>query len=135
MDTLNDYFAIIEIYRWDAYDLREQFEGIKDSLNRKHNSFSTCSNTALFADWNIDIKQQNHDSRSNYNLILNASHGLLPAYIFPPSGINVTSFSLLKNKNNATALVLQSFEHFPLILRVKLNNVPRKSWRTVTKTD
>lgn len=121
--------VIIALYRPPGQkNTNNFFESLNDLLTK----CSCYKNIIVTGDINIDIAQDNSDSRSSSYLNLMASHGMLPAHIFPTHSRTCLDHMVLKTKSYARCCVTNSSltDHDCVILYLTLSVPPGHSVTT-----
>lgn len=114
-----DNTVVVCLYRSPSYSNLEVFS---NSLNNLLCTLNHLQNLILMGDININIMPRNNDRNSDNYLTLTATHGLLPAHLLPTRSGNCLDHVLLKTKNRALVIVVQTYitDHLPVILSMKL---------------
>lgn len=130
--------TIVALYRSPSFNTQENYKNFLDSLNSVLSDISSIKQIAIVGDINIDIKPNNEDDRSGDYLSLLAFHGILPAHQTPTRMNNCLDHILLKTKNSAITLVIESYitDHMPVLLAIDDTVVASpKTANTCTHTD
>lgn len=113
--TYANKLAIIAVYRSPSIANADRFMA---SLNKILSSLSAYQSVAIIGDVNINITPHSTDRNSNEYLNLTASHGMLPAHLYPTRNSNCIDHVILRTHKKATTIVLDCSitDHSPVLL-------------------
>lgn len=117
---MDNNVAIVALYRSPSFIHVDNFLNSLDSILKPLTKFK---HVALVGDINIDIKPNNNDRHSYEYLTFTASHGLLPAHLYPTRLNNCLDHILLKTNQPGTSIVIDSLitDHLPIFLSINLD--------------
>lgn len=113
-------FTLVAIYRSPSKHDAGSFISSLDDLLRTLTKYKTI---ALIGDININISLDNSDLNSEDYLTTLASHGLLPAHVFPTRSGNCLDHVILKTLGKSKTIILDAplTDHVPLLFHAELN--------------
>lgn len=123
--TLNNNTVIIGIYRSPSVSDLTRFLTSLDTLLNKYSSYSTI---IITGDLNIDISNENSDTKSPDYLNLLAFHGILPGHILPTREKKCIDHIMIKATRQSKVLVLEAplTDHSAVILSLPLEDLHNK---------
>lgn len=112
---LSTSVAVLAVYRSPSI---RNINGFINSLDKTLTKLKSFKTMLLIGDLNIDISENVGDAISDLYLNVLASHGMLPAHLFPTRENNCIDHAILKSDKPAISLVLdtQITDHRPIVI-------------------
>lgn len=109
--------VFVFIYRSPSYKNTDQFIASLDTVLNNLKSYKTL---AIVGDLNINIINDKQDSHSDNYLNLTASHGLLPAHLYPTREESCLDHVILRSPISSITMVIETSitDHAPVLLSI-----------------